>query len=297
MRTWVLGLLWMSLTVLMAPGHSHASPGPTDQDQVLMQLMDMKTQLKGQKTSAQIHFFANLFYQNQTPYLVDPLGEAELGDISSRPLYRFDGFDCTTFVETMMALSLARDAEDFRKLMNRIRYKAGTVSYFTRNHFPTLDWIPNNVRSGFVKDVTSSIANAQESVTYIEKDKWYLKKGHKSFAKSQKKSWARVLYIAKEDLLSEKVLARIPSGAIFNVVRPAWDLKEATGTALDVSHQGLVVREQGETYIIHASNGRGRDGTDDTLRVKKDLLRDYVEQVMMSSATTAGMNFLTIRSH
>ncbi|MNT78847.1 hypothetical protein D3C72_2181220 [compost metagenome] len=108
-----------------------------------------------------------------------------------------------------------------------------------------------------------------------------------------KKSWARVRYIGKKDLLNEKVLSRIPSGAIFNVVRPAWDLKEAVGTALDVSHQGFVVQENGETYIIHASNGRGRDGQDDSMRVKKDLLREYVEQVMMNSPTTAGMNFLT----
>lgn len=298
MRTWALKLFWMGLWVLLAPGLSHAEShlsGFPDQEQVLVQLMDLKPELQGKKTSEQIHFFANLFYQYQTPYLADPLGEAEQGDISSGPLYRFDGFDCTTFVETMMALSLARDASDFRKLMNRIRYEAGVVSFFNRNHFPTLDWIPNNVRAGFVRDVTSAITSApQESLTYIEKDNWYLKKGLKNLALREKKSWARVRYIAKEDLLNEKLLSRIPSGAIFNVVRPAWDLKEAVGTALDVSHQGFVVRENGETYIIHASNGRGRDGQDDSMRVKKDLLREYVEQVMMNSPTTAGMNFLTI---
>jgi hypothetical protein len=297
-RTWIFKLFKMSLWVLMVSGLSHAQARASelvDQEAILMHLIDLKSELKGQKTSEQIRFFTNLFYQQNTPYIVEPLGEAEYGDISTRPLYRFDGFDCTTFVETMMALSLARDAADFRKLMNRIRYKAGMISYFSRNHFPTLDWIPNNVRAGFVRDVTSSVATAQESVTYIEKDRWYLKKGLKSFVPREKKSWARVPYIAKQDLLNEKVLSRIPSGAIFNVVRPAWDLKEATGTALDVSHQGFVVREKGEVYIIHASNGRGRDGQDESLRVKKDLLREYVEQVMMNSPSTAGMNFLAVR--
>lgn len=286
----------ISLWVLMAPGLTYAGSlsSLTDQEQTLNHLMDLKSGLYAAEPSEQIHFFANLFFENNTPYLIDPLGEAQQGDISPQPLYRFDGFDCTTFVETMMALSVARDAGEFRKMMNRIRYKAGVVSYFNRNHFPTLDWIPNNLRAGFVRDVTVAIAPAQESLTYIEKDRWYLKKGLNNLVLSEKKSWARVRYIHKKELLKEQVLRRIPSGAIFNVVRPAWDLKESTGTALDVSHQGFVVQENGETYIYHASNGRGRDGQDDSMRVKKDLLREYVREVMMNSPTTAGMNFLMV---
>jgi hypothetical protein len=298
-RPWFLHLCWMSLSVLMAPGLIHAQSSTSqhmDSEQILVRLMALKPRLKGHSTAEQIRFFANIFYQHKTPYLVDPLGEADYGDISSRPLYRFDGFDCTTFVETTMALSLARDPSEFRKLMNRIRYKAGVVSYFNRNHFSTLDWIPNNERAGFVRDVTSQVTSPRQSLTYIEKDNWYLKKGLMTFTPHPKKSWAQVTYIAKEDLRKAEVLARIPSGSIFNVVRPEWDLKDVAGTALDVSHQGFVVREKGQVYIIHASNGRARDGRDDSMRVKKDLLREYVEQVMMNSDTTAGMNFLSVRS-
>ena len=303
MKAWALRLLKVSLWVLMAPGLSYGqtAAGSTtaeslSSEQNLARLMNLKSQLKGQPSAEQIRFYAELFYQSKTPYLADPLGEAQFGGVSSRPLYRFDGFDCTTFVETVMALSLAQNATDFRSLINRIRYKAGQVSYFNRNHFPTVDWIPNNIHAGFVTDVTSLVAPAQESLTYIEKDNWYLKKGLRTFAERSQKTWARIDYIAKEDLLNEQIVQRIPSGAIFNVVRPAWNLRDETGTSMDVSHQGFVIHENGEVYMIHASNGRSRDGQDDSLRVKKDLLREYVQRVMMNSPTTGGMNFLSVRN-
>src|SRR5690606_32543867 len=38
-------------------------------------------------------------------YVGDPLGEGESGVYDRDPLYRFDAFDCTTYVETVLALS------------------------------------------------------------------------------------------------------------------------------------------------------------------------------------------------
>ena len=286
----------MALGLFRGQAQAETASLPVDQEQILAQLMSLKPKLKGLRTAEQVQFYANLFFQNKAPYIADPLGEADLGDISSRPLYRFDGFDCTTLVETVMALAISGDATEFREVINQIRYQSGTVSYFHRNHFPTMDWIPNNVRAGFVQDITATVTRSHESLTYIEKDNWYAKKGLRDLSERPQKSWARVNYVAKQDLLNEDVLREIPSGAIFNVVRPAWDLREAAGTFLDVSHQGFVVQENGQTYIVHASNGRGRDGQDDFLRVKKDLLREYVERVMLNSPTTAGMNFLIVRS-
>lgn len=31
---------------------------------------------------------------------------------------------------------------------------------------------------------------------------------------------------------------------------------------MDVSHQGFLIRENGVLYMVHASNGMGRDGSD-----------------------------------
>lgn len=245
-----------------------------------------------------VRFLTALFVNNKTPYVIDPLGEGPEGVVSQGPLYRFDGFDCTTFVETVLALSRSSTPEEFKTLMNRIRYKDGIVSYQTRNHFPSVDWIPNNTKAGFVRDITVLVGGDQTrwSETLIEKENWFSMKGPE-FAEMGKgfgKEMGRLPYLAKADLLNASLVDRIPSGTIFHVVRPNWNLRAVIGTDLDVSHMGFLIREGGVLYMVHASNGL-RDGGEDYRGVKREPLRDYVERVMMKSPTMAGLNILGIR--
>ena len=110
------------------------------------------------------------------------LGEGE-GSYQNLPMHRFDKFDCTTYVETVIALSNSSNIEDFERHMRQIRYRDGLVGFVTRNHFPSLDWIPNNIRAGYLKDVTSKVAKAPHNVqiasSSINKKDWY-KKVHNS---------------------------------------------------------------------------------------------------------------------
>lgn len=244
-------------------------------------------------------YYANVFLNHKTPYLVEPLGEGPQGEISKAPLYRFDGFDCTTFVETVMALSLSKNSTEFKGRMNQIRYKNSSVNYVMRNHFTSVDWIPNNQANGFVKDITASVAGAQTkwSQTWIDKAGWYAKKGgkFKKLGEGIPKVLAQLAYVSKEDLLNIKGLEdRIPSGSIFSLVRPNWDVVKAAGTRLDVSHQGFLIRENGVLYMVHASNGAGRDGSDNYMGVKKETLRSYISRVMLSKKTMAGFNILAL---
>ncbi len=78
--------------------------------------------------SSRVEFYARVFADQKIPYMVDPLGEGERGEFNNKPLYRFDGFDCTTFVETVIALALSRNADEFKDKINRVRYKDGIVS-------------------------------------------------------------------------------------------------------------------------------------------------------------------------
>lgn len=282
----LLALLVFALAIGISPAHA-------EQFYSQQQLQVLKSISK----SDRIGFFANIFFNNKSPYLVDPLGEGENGEFSKGPLYRFDAFDCTTFVETVLALTLSNSLEEFKIRINQIRYKDGIVSYKTRNHFPSLDWIPNNTKNGFVTDITGFIAgpNTKWSQTWIDKGGWLRKKGpqFEEMSLEFKPTLARLPYISKEDLLaSAELVDRIPSGSLFHVVRPNWDLTKLVGTQLDVSHMGFLIREQGVLYMIHASNGASRDGSDSTLRVKKEPFLAYVQRVMMASPTTAGVNIL-----
>lgn len=294
-RSLLQSVLVSSLILGMVPVRALAEGAGAEQR--LQSLYTSSAQLQGKD---RVSMYALQFLSEKSPYIVDPLGEGRDGDVSQGPLYRFDGFDCTTFVETVLALALSSTPEQFRVRMNQIRYEKAVVSYETRNHFPSVDWIPNNIENGFVKDITGSIAGSKTkwSQTWIEKDLWFAKKGESFVGMSRhfKPELGQLPYIAKEDLLKNpELMDKIPSGTIFHVVRPNWDLRKAIGTKLDVSHMGFLIREKGVLYMVHASNGASRDGSDDDKRVKKESLYGYVERVMMASPTTAGINVLAVR--
>lgn len=290
------GLIFLALIVAMSlqAGRSWAGSNSSSENELQNFYHSNSSEQKS------LEFYLHYFLNKRSPYLVNPLGEGVEGPYSSGPLYRFDGFDCTTFVETVLALTLSRTPEEFKTKINLIRYKEGRVAYEARNHFPSTDWIPNNTRAGVVKDITSEIANADTrvSVTWIEKDEWARMKGEDFHKMSLgfKKEWGRIPYLGKEEILAQpSLLERIPSGAIFHVVRPNWDLKKAIGTQLDVSHQGFLLREEGVLYMYHASNGV-RDGSSDYKGVKREPLLEYVERVMKKSPSMAGLNILQIQT-
>ncbi|MFT6268860.1 MAG: hypothetical protein ACJAVV_001675 [Alphaproteobacteria bacterium] len=123
--------------------------------------------------SERVAFFSKEFLE--TPYADGPLGDGDPNGYDSDPLYRFDLFDCTTYVETIMALSLAEDFSDFEQIIDAIRYRNGKVSYVTRNHFSSLDWIPNNKTAGFIENITNLVSEPHWATTTINKVAWYEK--------------------------------------------------------------------------------------------------------------------------
>lgn len=109
-------------------------------------------------------------------YSLNPLGE-NFG-IDNDPLYRFDKFDCLTYVETVLALHFAKNKDEFETIINNIRYSNGKVSFETRNHFTNPDWIRNNRK--YVSDITNNIAtklNIVPSISFITLDRsnWFKK--------------------------------------------------------------------------------------------------------------------------
>ncbi|MGZ3659630.1 MAG: N-acetylmuramoyl-L-alanine amidase-like domain-containing protein [Bdellovibrionota bacterium] len=105
------------------------------------------------------------------PYELGPLGEGD-----SLPLYRLDAFDCTTFIETVMA-----NARCFRlkpgcleKQMRAIRYHSASISFRNRNHVPEIDWLPENVRNGFLNDLSTTLFPGEwlTAVPTIDREIW-----------------------------------------------------------------------------------------------------------------------------
>ncbi|HHO51006.1 MAG TPA: DUF1460 domain-containing protein [Deltaproteobacteria bacterium] len=63
---------------------------------------------------------------------------------------RLDGFDCVTFVESVLALAWSRVPEDFPRNLRAIRYHAGRCTWLDRNHYMSR-WIARNTEAHLVE--------------------------------------------------------------------------------------------------------------------------------------------------
>lgn len=237
-----------------------------------------------------------------------PLGEGPLGKYDQDPLYRFDTFDCTTYVETIMALALARDVNEFEVHQDKIRYIDGNVDYFMRNHFTDLQWIPFNVQNGYMKEITQDVVSPSEikiAEALINYSGWIL--SHKidqivvpmasaeekkeildelkSHASEFQSEIARVPYIEINRILANpKLLSNVPNGSIVNFVRPNWDLTEVAGTHQNISHQGFLFRIKGTLYLRHASTSG---------KVEELPFLDYLKR-FQNHATLKGIHLMSV---
>lgn len=173
-----------------------------------------------------------------TRYLNDPLGEEKLPD--KDPLIRFDAFDCTTFVETVLA------GGDVDKLTD-IRYKKGEVDFLNRNHFIETDWLQNN--SDLVENVSNAYGKVSVRTVTIDKQNW-LKTVHKIYEDVSPVT-IELEYISYDDLKridnKETLIVLFISGKS--------EKSDKIGTDLAVVHMGLLL--PGGVILRHASSKYG----------------------------------------
>ncbi|MBD5400647.1 DUF1460 domain-containing protein [bacterium] len=170
-------------------------------------------------------------------YILDPLGEASGYDPD--PLIRFDAFDCTTFVETVLA------GGDENKL-TKIRYADGRVDWRMRNHFIETDWLQNNAT--LVQNVSSEYGTTSMRFVRIDKRAW-ARVSHGMDIDTAPAD-VSIEYIAYENI--DSIKNKDPLIVLF-IVAPRDDKKMATDIA--VVHMGFLL--PGGHVLRHASTGRG----------------------------------------
>src|SRR5215472_1184561 len=82
------------------------------------------------------------------PYRANPLiGSAETAEVFTASL---DGFDCVTYIETVVALARASNVDGFTESLRKIRYEGGRIQWERRNHYMTA-WLRNNEGKGIIR--------------------------------------------------------------------------------------------------------------------------------------------------
>jgi hypothetical protein len=246
-------------------------------------------------------------------YELGALGEGPKARYDQFPQYRVDAFDCDTFVNTVLSLALADSLESFQQCIKHTRYKDGNITYINRNHFTSIDWNKNNEQRGVLKDITLNIKdkNKQSVAVYAEtlinKPAWYAhhdlsairvqnknkeqqeqllaelkKKGsHLEVTQSKLPYLPFTALFGKDNKPNLYLFSQIPSGAVIEIVRPNWDLRQEEGTALDVSHLGFAIRVNDQLYFRQASSKLGK--------IVDVLLIEYLKEAR-NSPTIKGIN-------
>ena len=200
------------------------------------------------------------------PYAESPLGEGVMPDTD--PLIRFDAFDCTTFVETVLA------GGDVNKL-NKIRYKNGNVGFLNRNHFIESDWLINN--ADLVENVSARYADTAVRHVVIDKQSW-LKKVHNIDAYLEPVE-IDLEYIPYHNVKNIK----IDNMMVVLFVADKPKIHDKIGTDLAVFHMGLLFPDG---ILRHASSEH-----------KKVIDVDFAEYVAerMKNKTNLGIVLVEIK--
>lgn len=194
-----------------------------------------------------------------TPYVAHTLEGSE-----EKLRVNLSAMDCTTFVETVMALAYTagehrQSWHDYIYNLERMRYRGGEMNgYASRLHYVS-DWIVDNVHRG----------NFIEATTAIPGHEWIIKT--LDFMSSHPSSYPA---LSNPDELSRIKnyeigyrnhrfpyikAARVGKKEVRQALKEGDIVALTTKTdGLDVSHMGIIHLEDGIPHLMHASSKKGK---------------------------------------
>ncbi len=195
-----------------------------------------------------------------TPYVAHPLDNEDTEELN----FMCDEVDCTTLVESVLAMSLCSLQGDdmleseFAQNLQRIRYRNGVINGYTSRLHYVADWVNNGVRNGFLEDVTAKnsahvmklnlsymsshpsqyrqLANSKENVALMRQ--------------YEKALTGQTVYWLPEKELPVEGLPWIKNGDII--------LFTSATPGLDVSHMGIAIYIKDNLCLLHASSKEGK---------------------------------------
>jgi hypothetical protein len=164
-----------------------------------------------------------------------------IGDINTPEVFviNMEGVDCFTFIDYIEAMRLADSFSEFKNNLKKIRYSSGRVAFKNRNHFFT-DWIEFN--SDFVTDVTEKIGDKK----FIRVIKTLNEKENGIYFLPGIKPFQRQITYIPSDRIDEPIINKLRTGDYIGVYSKI--------KGLDVSHVGIIIKDNDKVYLRHASS-------------------------------------------
>jgi hypothetical protein len=175
-------------------------------------------------------------------------------------IVNLSSFDCTTFVETVLALTRCAvhgkiTPDEFRKTLKFIRYRQGTITgYSSRLHYFS-NWLRDNEKKQILKDVSRQFdAEVQrKKINYMTTHctSYPALKNEDEFQKMllvEKNISRKVFHIISKDKVPRQK-AQIKNGDII-----AFTTDQE---GLDVAHVGFAYWQDKNLHLLHASSKEG----------------------------------------
>lgn len=189
-------------------------------------------------------------------FINTPYEGGTLEGTPERLTINMEKLDCTTFVETVLAMAMSikegrTSWRDFATHLQQLRYRNGAVDgYGSRLHYIS-DWIVDNTHKGLIEEATARVATPGYKIKTLD----FMSRNSN-------------LYEALGDSANLAFIKHIEQGYRshrypFIKPRNAKDARLATGDiiffltnkdGLDVSHAGIIKMVDGEPHLLHASS-------------------------------------------
>lgn len=253
-----IGIIFLTSTLAHAetPSHIRWHNESTDTTRIT-KLLIKATDLNTSNPNELIEFIARQFID--TPYKASTLeGSPEILTVN------LDEFDCTTFVENVVAFALTVENgknswQDFVKNLETIRYRQGEANgYSSRLHYFS-DWIVSNTHRGFIREVTDRMPQSDSQIKTLD----YMSRHRSDYPvladsaefeaiKNMEVGYRshRFPYIRATRLTAKPIINALKSGDIIALTTKT--------NGLDVSHVGIIVIEKDGPHLLHASSREGK---------------------------------------
>lgn len=197
-------------------------------------------------------------------FINTPYAAGTLEGNPERLTINLDSLDCTTFVETVLALTLTANEQHpswryFIHNLERIRYRNGNLNgYASRLHYIS-DWIVDNSYRGIITEATGCIPHSKYTTKSLDfmtsnREKYPALTDDTEFIRIQEIEMGyrshQFPYINREKLSSKEINNTLKDGDIIAITTSIRNL--------DVTHMGIIVKIDNTPHLLHASSAAGK---------------------------------------
>jgi hypothetical protein len=196
-------------------------------------------------------------YFLETPYKANILDGNEI----ERLVCTNQHFDCVTFVEYVLALSLYQNqgndkTDSFENILQKLRYRDGTIAdYGSRLHYFS-EWVLQNEKRSIFRNISAELGG----IKFLGKINFM--SSHKSkYPKLDSKKDLDII-LSAEAILNKSGFYYIPKNDVAGIKHLLNDgdiIGIATNiNGLDFVHTGFAIKQKNDVYLLHASEKFGK---------------------------------------